>query len=65
MDTTHPILDDACALIAVLLLEALPEEKLPGLDAALKEGGEAVETFLEENVPHAEDVIRDAFASLK
>lgn len=65
IDTTHPILDDACAFIAAVLLDALPEEKLAGLDAALKEGGGAVEAYLEANVPHAEQIAEDALAALK
>lgn len=51
--------------LAVSILEVLPEEKLPALDEALIEGGDAVDEFLASNVHMLDDVLAKALRELR
>ena len=51
--------------LAVSILEVLPEEKLPELDEALTEGGDAVDAFLASNVGMLDDVLAEALRELR
>lgn len=51
-------------LLAVSILETLPEEKLDALDAALSGSDEAFDIFLHEQVPAIEGVLKDVCNAL-
>lgn len=61
MDGTHHIhesVEEAMyELIAASLLDAIPEERLPEFDAALAQGEDAVELFLQDAVPHVDQIL--------
>lgn len=71
MTTREPITQDTDTntqvfeYLAVSILEVLPEEKLPELDEALSEGGDAVDEFLASNVDMLDDVLAEALRELR
>ncbi|MGB4076150.1 MAG: hypothetical protein WBK28_00400 [Minisyncoccia bacterium] len=51
---------------SIAILEALPEESLPGLEAALdSKNAETIEAYLRAHIPDLEEVIRKKGESLR
>jgi hypothetical protein len=59
------LLDRLSSWLAVSVLEALPEEDLPGLSEALSAGEEAVEAYLAEKLPNFESMLADSLSQVE